>query len=164
MYIYAPLYVYIEKEMATHSSILAWKSPWTGEPGWLQSMGLQSWAWLSDLTTKEKRIKVSLVSLYNHNSEVMVPDIFPGSHPLVPVNTDSPKFLPPLKILLRHSAVPLASVLDLLLWVSALGSARPSLRSPMSLLGNMQVYEVPSTSQTWERDSRTLLRVLSWPS
>ena len=31
----------LEKEMATHFSILAWKIPWTGEPGWLQSMGLQ---------------------------------------------------------------------------------------------------------------------------
>ena len=30
--------------MATHSSILAWKSPWTEEPGWLQSMGLHDWA------------------------------------------------------------------------------------------------------------------------
>ena len=29
------------KEMATHSSILAWKIPWTEEPGRLQSMGLQ---------------------------------------------------------------------------------------------------------------------------
>ena len=28
-----------EKEMATHSSILAWKIPWTEEPGRLQSMG-----------------------------------------------------------------------------------------------------------------------------
>ena len=31
----------LEKEMATHSSILAWKIPWTVEPGRLQSMGLQ---------------------------------------------------------------------------------------------------------------------------
>ena len=31
----------LEKEMATHSSILAWKIPWTEEPGGLQSMGLQ---------------------------------------------------------------------------------------------------------------------------
>ena len=30
--------------MATHSNILAWKSPWTEEPGWLQSMGLHDWA------------------------------------------------------------------------------------------------------------------------
>ena len=31
----------LEKEMATHSSILAWKIRWTEEPGRLQSMGLQ---------------------------------------------------------------------------------------------------------------------------
>ena len=31
----------LEKEMATHSSILAWQIPWTGEPGGLQSMGSQ---------------------------------------------------------------------------------------------------------------------------
>ena len=31
----------LEKEMATHSSILAWKIPWTEEPGSLQSMGSQ---------------------------------------------------------------------------------------------------------------------------
>ena len=31
----------LEKEMATHSSTLAWKIPWTEKPGRLQSMGLQ---------------------------------------------------------------------------------------------------------------------------
>ena len=31
----------LEKEMATHSRILAWKIPWAEEPGGLQSMGLQ---------------------------------------------------------------------------------------------------------------------------
>ena len=31
----------LEKEMATHSSTLAWKSPWMEEPGRLQSMGSQ---------------------------------------------------------------------------------------------------------------------------
>ena len=31
----------LEKEMATHSSILAWRIPWTEEPGELQSMGSQ---------------------------------------------------------------------------------------------------------------------------
>ena len=31
----------LEKEMATHSSILAWEIPWTEESGGLQSMGLQ---------------------------------------------------------------------------------------------------------------------------
>ena len=31
----------LEREMATHSSILAWRIPWTEEPGGLQSMGSQ---------------------------------------------------------------------------------------------------------------------------
>ena len=31
----------LEKRMATHSSVLAWRIPWTEEPGGLQSMGLQ---------------------------------------------------------------------------------------------------------------------------
>ena len=30
----------LEKEMTTHSSILAWRIPWTEEPGWLKSIGL----------------------------------------------------------------------------------------------------------------------------
>ena len=33
--------VLLEKEMATHSSILAWRIPWTEEPGGLQYMGSQ---------------------------------------------------------------------------------------------------------------------------
>ena len=37
----------LEKEMATHSSILAWRTPWTEESGGLQSMGSQSWTRLS---------------------------------------------------------------------------------------------------------------------
>ena len=37
--------------MAPHSSTLAWKSPWTEEPGGLQSMGVaKSWTRLSDFT------------------------------------------------------------------------------------------------------------------
>ena len=33
----------LEKGMATHYSILAWRIPWIEEPGELQSMGSQSW-------------------------------------------------------------------------------------------------------------------------
>ena len=36
----------VKKEMATHTSILAWRIPWTEEPGGLQSMGSQE----SDMT------------------------------------------------------------------------------------------------------------------
>ena len=32
----------LEEDVATHSSILAWRIPWTEEPGGLQSIGLQS--------------------------------------------------------------------------------------------------------------------------
>ena len=39
----------IEKAMATHSSILAWKIPWTEEPGRLQSMAVtKNWTRLRD--------------------------------------------------------------------------------------------------------------------
>ena len=40
----------LEKEMAIHSSTIAWKIPWTEEPGRLQSMGLQSQTRLSNFT------------------------------------------------------------------------------------------------------------------
>ena len=42
----------LEKKMATHSSILAWKIPWMEEHGRLQSMGLQSQTRLSEFTFK----------------------------------------------------------------------------------------------------------------
>ena len=38
-----------EKEMVTHSSIVAWKIPWTEKPGRLWSMESQSWAWSEQL-------------------------------------------------------------------------------------------------------------------
>ena len=38
----------LEKGMAIHSSILAWRTPWTEEPGGLQSMGSQSWTPMSN--------------------------------------------------------------------------------------------------------------------
>ena len=42
-----------EKEMATHSNILAWKIPWTEDPGGLQSMGVtKSWTRLSTHTSQ----------------------------------------------------------------------------------------------------------------
>ena len=40
----------LEKEMATHSSILAWRIPWTEEPGGLPSMESQSRTRLSEFT------------------------------------------------------------------------------------------------------------------
>ena len=46
----------LEKKMATHSSNLAWKTPWAEEPGGLQFMGFQkSQTWLSDLAAKQQQ-------------------------------------------------------------------------------------------------------------
>ena len=45
----------LEKEMATHSSIVAWRNPWTEEPGRPQSMGVtKSWTGLSNWACKEQ--------------------------------------------------------------------------------------------------------------
>ena len=38
----------LDKGMATHPGILAWRIPWTEEPGGLQFMGSQSWTQLSN--------------------------------------------------------------------------------------------------------------------
>ena len=46
----------LEKEMATHSSILAWRIPRTEEPGVLLSMELQSWTRLKRLSSSSSSI------------------------------------------------------------------------------------------------------------
>ena len=46
----------LEKEMATHSNLLAWEIPQTEEPVRLQSMGLQSQTQLSDWAPTEKEM------------------------------------------------------------------------------------------------------------
>ena len=74
----------LEKEMATHSSILAWRAPWTEKPGGLQSTGSQE----SDMTKPQTTtgifkdlflfsiyMSVSLVdsfSLFNYYSLILV--------------------------------------------------------------------------------------------
>ena len=49
----------LEKETATHSSILAWRIPWTEEPGGLQSMGHKE----SDTTERLSTHRLKIVSL-----------------------------------------------------------------------------------------------------
>ena len=43
----------LEEGMPTHSSIFAWRIPWTEEPGGLQSIGSQSRTWMKPLSTHE---------------------------------------------------------------------------------------------------------------
>ena len=45
--------------------ILAWKIPWTEEPGGLQSMGLQSRAWLRDWITRTLQVSFVLISVFD---------------------------------------------------------------------------------------------------
>ena len=48
----------LEEDMATHSSILAWRIPWTEEPGGLQSIGSQSQTQLKhQLNTRARMYK-----------------------------------------------------------------------------------------------------------
>ena len=55
----------LEKEMATHSSILAWEIPWTEERSRLQSMGLQRVE--HDLETKQQHLIYILILLRGFN-------------------------------------------------------------------------------------------------
>ena len=54
----------LEKEMATHSSILAWRIPWTEEPGGLQSMGSQK---ESDMT---QQLNNTYTYTHTHQREI----------------------------------------------------------------------------------------------
>ena len=82
----------MEKEMATHSSILAWKNPWTEESGGLKSIGLHDWAcvhkgggrWVGSnklvelkkkkkhLLASRKPLSLSLCHLYQHDCHQLI--------------------------------------------------------------------------------------------
>ena len=71
----------LEKGMATHSGILAWTSPWTGEPGGVQSMGLQrvghnsaTKTHKSESTQKNSLFKIEARQRYIPGEKVCVAD------------------------------------------------------------------------------------------
>ena len=59
----------LEKEMATHSSNLAWKIPWTEEPGGLQSMGSQRVGHTERLHVRSAQILIWNTPCVNVKSE-----------------------------------------------------------------------------------------------
>ena len=64
--------------MATHSSILAWRIPWTEEPGGLQSMWLQSWTGLNRFSMHAQLLYiVVLVSTVQQSESAICIHIFP---------------------------------------------------------------------------------------
>ena len=74
----------LKKNMAIHSSILAWKILWTEEPGGLQSRGLQSRTWLNDYTTTKLLYKVVFVSAVWQSEPVICRHISPPSWTSLP--------------------------------------------------------------------------------
>ena len=91
----------LEKEMATHSSILAWRIPWTEEPGGLQSMGSQR---VSDMT---ERLTLSLLIfcipiIYEHLYNTVYSDyacIYIGNRLTSPLIHDTPFRISPQLLL-----------------------------------------------------------------
>ena len=59
----------LEKEMATRSSILAWKIPWTKKPGWATVHGVTK---KSDPTERLKCSTVSIVSSLNSSQRILI--------------------------------------------------------------------------------------------
>ena len=77
----------LEEGMAIHSSILAWRIPWTEEPGRLQSMRSQSWRWLKQHSThqwKESQKELLTVKCFRqnvpHNFRESPPSYLPLGH------------------------------------------------------------------------------------
>ena len=64
----------LEKDMVTHSSTLAWKIPWTEEPGRLQSMGSQrvGHAWATSFSLFTFHTLYALLNSHNPSKEVLL--------------------------------------------------------------------------------------------
>ena len=64
----------LEKEMAIHSSTIAWKIPWTEEPGRLQSMGLQRVRhdWLTSLSLHLMNVYVLIREMENWDTKELI--------------------------------------------------------------------------------------------
>ena len=87
----------LEKEMAIHSSILAWRIPWIEEPGGLQSAGLQRVGhdWAASLFMYKMLIEIFYRKESSVISRTLVPDpILPTERMIFyKVGFDSPRFL-----------------------------------------------------------------------
>ena len=64
----------LEKELATHSSILDWRMPWTEEPGGLQSKGLQKVGWLKRLSSSSSMLATTQVWRWLLNTHLIYTD------------------------------------------------------------------------------------------
>ena len=67
----------LEKGTSTHSSILAWRIPWTEEPGGLQATGLQK---MSDTTERLKQQQIFFRPRDNYSHLVLLLSLFVGKN------------------------------------------------------------------------------------
>ena len=56
----------LEKDMATHSSVLTWRIPWTKEPGCLQTIGSQGYTWLKWHIQGKKCLQETMILIGCH--------------------------------------------------------------------------------------------------
>ena len=138
----------LEREMATHSSVLAWRIPGTGEPGGLPSVGSQrvghdwsdlaaGWAYFS-LNSKGISYSCDLVFLRC--------DLFRGFNGKLNVFTDCPKWL--------DSDSNLTSIWQITAEISVHLSPSPSLSAAFFLSGILSILPTfviqGSTKDSWE--------------
>ena len=109
----------LEKDMATDSSILAWKIPWTEKPDRLQSMGLQkNWTQLSDSVqfshvqlfvtpwTTACQASLSITNSWSSLKLMSIESVMPSNHlilcrpPLLP-----PSIFPSIRVFLNEPAL-----------------------------------------------------------
>ena len=162
----------LEKEMATHSNILAWRIPWTEEPGRLQFMGSQrvghDWAtslslsflsWLNSLPVLTLHPLNSVVLKYKHDTHLHV-----RWH----------SELKPWKVMIQHATEPIIcplfcipslvaqTVKNLLAvpetWVQSLGREDP-LEKDMATHSSILVWRIPWTEEPGGLRSMVLQRV-----
>ena len=67
----------LEKGTVTHSTILAWRIPWTEEPGRLQSMGSQSWTWLTNFHSCFPNSLIMFFDYFPHTQTHQIIQQFP---------------------------------------------------------------------------------------
>ena len=67
----------LEKEMAAHSSVLAWRIPGTGEPGGVTSVGLHSRTRLSNLAAAAAVLYKGLITSFFF-MDILMMSVFPG--------------------------------------------------------------------------------------
>ena len=131
----------LKEGMTTHSSILAWRIPWTAEPGGLQSMGSQSWTQWSNSANAPH-----CVGTFWGTSYIWRPCLPPNSlsHSLSSFCKFQVIIKPP------HSSLPL--------WISPTGFF-PVIMMVFKAQGNRKkkVQRAPSHSEKWDEAGPVLL-------